>query len=148
MQHCHTFCAEIIYLCETLHFSFFLSFLLYTTLPDASLSTPSLSHVGPSLVFRTALILHSIYSTRWWTHSLIILVHIDMITSQSCCRFVSRTFMLQIPHSTTSKMCSVVSHLQIRRRFRQIYGCSMQRPMSQQQHMLLAHATSCPDQRL
>ncbi len=35
------------------------------------------------------------------------LVHIDMIASQSCCRFVSCTSMMQISSSTTSQKCSI-----------------------------------------
>ncbi len=39
-------------------------------------------------VFRTTLILRGIDLTRCWKHSSEILVHIDMIASHSCCRFV------------------------------------------------------------
>ncbi len=38
------------------------------------------------------LILRGIDSTRCWKHSSEILVHIDMIASHSCCRFVSRVY--------------------------------------------------------
>ncbi len=41
--------------------------------------------------FRTALILRGIDSTRCWKQSSEILVHIDMIASRSCCRFVACT---------------------------------------------------------
>ncbi len=51
--------------------------------------------------FRTALIL-DIDSTRCWKHSSEILVHIDMIASRSCCRFVGCTSMMRI-----SQMCSI-----------------------------------------
>ncbi len=36
-----------------------------------------------------------------------ILVHIDMIASRSCCRFVGCTSMMQISRSTTSQRCSI-----------------------------------------
>ncbi len=51
--------------------------------------------------FRTALILRDTDSTRCWKHSSEILVHIDMIASHSCCRFVGYTSMMWIsvpPH--------------------------------------------------
>ncbi len=57
--------------------------------------------------FRTALILRGIDSTRCWKHSSEILVHIDMIESRSCCRFVGFTSMMRISRSTTSQMCSL-----------------------------------------
>ncbi len=38
--------------------------------------------------FRTAFILRGIESTRCWKYSSEILVHLDMIVSRSCCRFV------------------------------------------------------------
>ncbi len=40
-------------------------------------------------------------------HSSEILVHIDIIASRSCCRFVGCTPMMQISHSTTSQRCSI-----------------------------------------
>ncbi len=46
-------------------------------------------------------------STKCWKHSSEILVHIDMIASRSCCRFVSCTSMMPISHSTKSKRCSI-----------------------------------------
>ncbi len=46
-------------------------------------------------------------STRCWKHSSEILVHIDMITSCSCCRFVGCTSMMWISRSTTSQRCSI-----------------------------------------
>jgi len=52
--------------------------------------------------FRTALILHSIDSTRCWKHSSEILVHIDMTESHSCC-----TSMMRISHSSTPQRCSI-----------------------------------------
>ncbi len=36
-----------------------------------------------------------------------ILVHIDMISSRSCCRFVCCTSMMRISRSTTSQRCSI-----------------------------------------
>ncbi len=57
--------------------------------------------------FKTALILRGIDSTRCWKHSSDILVHIDMIASHSCCRFVGCTSMMRISRSTTSQMCSI-----------------------------------------
>ncbi len=71
------------------------------------LGTPCKYRVGPPFAFRTALILRDIDSTRCWKHPLEILVHIDMITSRSCCRFVSCTSMMWISHSTTSQRCSI-----------------------------------------
>ncbi len=52
--------------------------------------------------FRTALILRGIDSTRCWKHSSDILVHINMIASCSCCRFVGYTSIMRISRSTTS----------------------------------------------
>ncbi len=63
--------------------------------------------VGPPFSFRTALILHGIDSTRCWKHSSEILVHIDMIASRSCCRFVGCTSMMRFSRSTTSQRCSI-----------------------------------------
>ncbi len=57
--------------------------------------------------FRTALILCGIDSTRCWKHSSELLVHIDMIASRSCCRFVGCTSMMWISHSTTLQRCSI-----------------------------------------
>ncbi len=57
--------------------------------------------------FRTALILRGIDSTRCWKHSSEILVHIVMIASHSCCRFVVCTSMMWISRSTTSQRCSI-----------------------------------------
>ncbi len=53
--------------------------------------------------FRTALILRGIDSTRCWKHSSEILVHIDMIASHSCCRFVGYTSMMWISRSPHPK---------------------------------------------
>ncbi len=61
----------------------------------------------PPFAFRTALILRGIDSTRCWKHSSEILVHIDMIASRSCCRFVGCTSMMWISCSTTSQRCSI-----------------------------------------
>ncbi len=72
------------------------------------LGTPCMYRVGPAFAFRTALILHCIDSTRFWKHSSEILVHIDMITSRSCCRFVGCTSMMRISRSTTSQRCSIL----------------------------------------
>ncbi len=46
-------------------------------------------------------------STRCWKHSSEILVHIDVIASRSCCRFVGCTSMMWISRSTTSQRCSI-----------------------------------------
>ncbi len=40
-------------------------------------------------------------------HSSEILVHIDLIASRSCCRFVGYTSMMRISRSTTSQRCSI-----------------------------------------
>ncbi len=56
-------------------------------------------------VFRTALILRGIDSTRCWKHSSEILVHIDMRASRSCCRFVGYTSMMQISVPPHPKDC-------------------------------------------
>ncbi len=71
------------------------------------IGTPCLYRVGPLFAFRAALILRGIDSTRCWKHSSEIWVHIDMIASHSCCRFVSCTFMMRISRSTTSQRCSI-----------------------------------------
>ncbi len=42
-----------------------------------------------------------------WKHSSEILVHIDMIVSRNCCRFVGCTSMMWISRSTTSQKCSI-----------------------------------------
>ncbi len=63
--------------------------------------------LDPPFVFRTALILRGIDSTRCWKHSSEILVHIDMISSHSCCRFVCCTSMMWISSFTTSQSCSI-----------------------------------------
>ncbi len=60
--------------------------------------------VGHPFPFRTALILRGIDSTRFIKE---ILVHIDMIASRSCCRFVGCTSMMWISRSTTSQRCSI-----------------------------------------
>ncbi len=57
--------------------------------------------------FRTVLILRGIDSTRCWKHYSEILVHIVMIASRSCCRFVVCTSMMWISRSTTSQRCSI-----------------------------------------
>ncbi len=71
------------------------------------LGTPCLYRVGSSFALRTALILRGIDSTRCWKHSSEILVHIVMIASHSCCRFVGCTSMMWISRSTTSQRCSI-----------------------------------------
>ncbi len=71
------------------------------------LGTPCKYWVGPPFASRTALILCGIDSTRCWKHSSEILVHIDMIASRSCCRFVGSTSMMRISCSTTSQRCSI-----------------------------------------
>ncbi len=73
----------------------------------ATLLGTSCYRVGPAFVFRTALILRGINSTRCWKHSSEILVHIDMIASHSCCRFVVCTSMMWISRSSTSQRCSI-----------------------------------------
>ncbi len=72
------------------------------------LGTPCMYRVGPPFAFRTALILCGIDSTMLWKHSSEILVHIDMITSRSCCRFVGCTSIIRISRSTTSQRCSIL----------------------------------------
>ncbi len=57
--------------------------------------------------FWTALILCGIDSTRCWKLSSEILVHIDLIASRSCCRFIGCTSMMWISRSTTSQSCSI-----------------------------------------
>ncbi len=47
-------------------------------------------------------------STRCCKHSSEILVHIDMIASRSCCRFVGCMSMIRISRSTTSQRCSIL----------------------------------------
>ncbi len=56
---------------------------------------------------QNCLIIRGIDSTRCWKHSSKILVHIDMISSRSCCRFVGCTSMIRISRSTTSQRCSI-----------------------------------------
>ncbi len=63
--------------------------------------------VGPRFSFRTVLILRGIDSTRCWKHSSDVLLHIVMIASHSCCRFVGCTSMMWISRSTTSQRCSI-----------------------------------------
>ncbi len=65
------------------------------------------TRVGSLFAFKNALILRGIVSTRCWKRSSDILVHIDMIVSHSCCRFVGCTSMMWISRSTTSQKCSV-----------------------------------------
>lgn len=60
---------------------------------------------GCLFVFRNALILWGTYSTRCWKLSSKILVHIDIIASHGCCRFIGSTSTMQIC-STTSQSCS------------------------------------------
>ncbi len=62
---------------------------------------------GPPFAFRTALILRGTDSTRFGKHSSEILVHIDMIASRSCCRFVGCTSMMRMYRSTTSQRCFI-----------------------------------------
>ncbi len=50
---------------------------------------------------------HGIDSTRCWKHCSEILIHIDLIASRSCCRFVGCTSMMWISRSTTSQRCSI-----------------------------------------
>ena len=69
------------------------------------LVTPCQYWVGPPFAFRT--LLRGILSTRCWKHSSEILVHIDMIATCSCCRFVGCTSTIQISCSTTSQRCSI-----------------------------------------
>ncbi len=60
-----------------------------------------------TFVFRSVLILRGMDSTRCWKHSSEMLVHIDMIASHSCCRFVGCTSMMWISRSSTSQRCSI-----------------------------------------
>ncbi len=62
---------------------------------------------GWTRFFLQNLILRGIDSTRCWKHSSEILVHIVMIASRSCCRFVGCTSMMWISRSTTSQRCSI-----------------------------------------
>ncbi len=80
---------------------------IYTHSLATLLGTPCKYRVRPPFAFRTALILCGIDSTRCWKHSSEILVHIDMIASRSCCRFVGCTSMMRISRSTTSQRCSI-----------------------------------------
>ncbi|XP_073767358.1 guanine nucleotide-binding protein subunit alpha-14 isoform X2 [Danio rerio] len=52
-------------------------------------------------------LLHGRDSKSYWKYSSEILLHIDMIASHSCCRFVGCTFMMPISRSTTSQRCSI-----------------------------------------
>ncbi len=51
--------------------------------------------------------LNSSWHKMCWKHSSDILLHIDMIASRSCCRFVGCTSMMRISRSTTSQRCSI-----------------------------------------
>ncbi len=75
------------------------------------LGTPCLYWIGLPFAFRTASFLCCIDSTRCWKFSSEILVHIDMIASRSCCRFVGCTSMMRISRFTTSQRCSIGSGL-------------------------------------
>jgi len=66
--------------------------------PASILVTPFYTGL-PMFAFRTPLIHHSTVSTRNWKHSSENLVHIDMIVSRSCCRFVDCISKIQISHS-------------------------------------------------
>ncbi len=80
---------------------------IYTQSLATLLGTPCEYRVGPPFAFRTALILRGVDSTRCWKHSSEILVHIVMIASHSCCRFVGCTSMMWISRYTTSQRCSI-----------------------------------------
>ncbi len=60
----------------------------------------------------TPFCLHNCLNSSWHRfnkvlkHSSEILIHIDMIVSRSCCRFVGCTSMMRISLSTTSQRCS------------------------------------------
>ncbi len=54
-----------------------------------------------------AWILPGIDSTRCWKNSSEMLVHIDIIASRSCWKFVGCTSMMWISRSTTSQRCSI-----------------------------------------
>lgn len=56
---------------------------------------------------RTASILYGMNHRRFWKHSFDILVHVDLIASHHCCRWICCTLVLWIPHSTTSLRCSI-----------------------------------------
>ncbi len=71
------------------------------------LGTPCKYWIGPPFASRTALIIRGIDSTRCWKHSSEILVHIDMMVSCSCCRFVGCSSMMRISRSTTSQRCTI-----------------------------------------
>ncbi len=72
------------------------------------LGTPCKYWIGPPFAFWTASIIRGIDSTRFCKHSSEILVHVDMIASRSCCRFVGCTSMMRISRSTTSQRCSIL----------------------------------------
>ncbi len=71
------------------------------------LGTPCHTRLDPPFAFRTAFNFCGIDSTRCWKYSSEILVHIYMIASHSCCRFVGCTSMMWNSRSTTSQRCSV-----------------------------------------
>ncbi len=87
--------------------SFSLNLVYIFTLTGHCIRYTLLEPFGPPFAFRTAFILRGIDSTRCWKHSSEILVHIDMIASRSCSRFVGCTSMMQISRSTTSQRCSI-----------------------------------------
>ncbi len=88
-------------------FTVYVKFTFNTYVQYMHWDTPFYYRVGPPFAFRTALILRGIDSTRCWKHSSEILVHIDMIASHSCCRFVDCSSMMRISRSTTSQRCSI-----------------------------------------
>ncbi len=96
---------------RAVHFFFAMKYIyiyIYThTLTGHFIRYILLVPVWTPFVFRTALILRGIDSTRCWKHSSEILVHIVMIASHSCCRFVVCTSMMWISRSTTSQRCSI-----------------------------------------
>ncbi len=55
----------------------------------------------------TPFCLQNCLNSSWHRFNKEILVHIDMIASHSCCRFVGCTSMMWISRSTTSQSCSI-----------------------------------------
>ncbi len=107
MQHlCIQIWTFVLCMCEYIYIYIYLYIHTHTHTLATLLGTPCY-RVGPLFAFRTALILRGIDSTRCWKHSSELLVHIDMIVSHSCCRFVDCTSMMQISRSTTSQRCSI-----------------------------------------
>ena len=77
---------------------------------SALLLIPHIHIQSPPFVFRTALILHGIDSyiqQAVGTIPLKVSIHIDMLVSCSCCRFVGCASVMRISCSTASQRCSI-----------------------------------------